>query len=127
MKEKPFVYRDNRALHEKAMKENTRIAITQRNIEFTLAHQHDSLEELSCYLRQCKQELGHIPAQAEIIGGDLLVLRFGSWVEALNYSGYVNCTGPAVNGLPLERTALFEEEYARQSAQHAHGRKARKK
>ena len=127
MKGKPFRDQDNRALHERRMKERTRIVVTQKNIEFILAHQHDSREELARYLRQCKKELGHIPAQSEVIGGDLLALRFGSWVEALNYSGYMNCKGTAVSALPLERTAIFQEEYERQSKQHVKDKEARKK
>ena len=127
MKGKPFRDRDNRALHERRMKERTRIVVTQKNIEYILAHQHDSREELARYLRQCKKELGHIPAQSEVIGGDLLALRFGSWVEALNYSGYMNCKGTAVSALPLERTAIFQEEYERQSKQHVKDKEARKK
>ena len=127
MKGKPFRDQDNRALHERRMKERTRIVVTQKNIEYILAHQHDSREELARYLRQCKKELGHVPAQSEVIGGDLLALRFGSWVEALNYSGYVNCKGTAVSALPLERTAIFQEEYERQSKQHVKDKEARKK
>ena len=127
MKGKPFRDRDNRALHERRMKERTRIVVTQKNIEYILAHQHDSREELARYLRQCKKELGHVPAQSEVIGGDLLALRFGSWVEALNYSGYVDYKGPALSALPLERTAIFQEEYERVSAQHIKDKEARKK
>lgn len=127
MKGKPFRDRDNQALHDKRMNESVRVAISRKNIEFILAHQHDSREELARYLRQCKKELGHIPAQSEVIGGDLLALRFGSWVEALNYSGYMNCKGTAVSALPLERTAIFQEEYERLSAQHIKDKEVRKK
>ena len=127
MKGKPFRDQDNRALHERRMKECTRIVVTQKNIEYILAHQHDSREELARYLRQCKEELGHVPAQSEVIGGDLLALRFGSWATALNYSGYVDYKGPALSALPLERTAIFQEEYERQSALHVQQKKARKK
>ena len=127
MKGKPFRDRDNQALHDKRMNESVRVAISRKNIEFILAHQHDSREELARYLRQCKKELGHVPAQSEVIGGDLLALRFGSWVEALNYSGYMNCKGTAVSALPLERTAIFQEEYERLSAQHIKDKEARKK
>ena len=127
MKGKPFRDQDNRALHERRMKERTRIVVTQKNIEYILAHQHDSREELARYLRQCKKELGHVPAQSEVIGGDLLALRFGSWVEALNYSGYKNCKGTAVSALPLERTAIYQEEYERLSEQHIKDKEARKK
>lgn len=127
MKGKPFRDQDNRALHERRMKERTRIVVTQKNIEYILAHQHDSREELARYLRQCKKELGHVPAQSEVIGGDLLALRFGSWATALNYSGYVDYKGPALSALPLERTAIFQEEYNRLSEQHVKDKEARKK
>ena len=126
MKGKPFRDRDNQALHDKRMNESVRVAISRKNIEFILAHQHDSREELARYLRQCKKELGHVPAQSEVIGGDLLALRFGSWATALNYSGYVDYRGPALSALPLERTAIFQEEYERQSALHVQQKKARK-
>ena len=127
MKGKPFRDRDNQALHDKRMNESVRVAISRKNIEFILAHQHDSREELARYLRQCKKELGHVPAQSEVIGGDLLALRFGSWATALNYSGYVDYKGPALSALPLERTAIFQEEYERLSAQHIKDKEARKK
>ena len=54
-------------------------------------------------------------------------LRFGSWVNALEYSGFSVSTGPAVSNFPLERTALFQAEYERQSAMHAQAKKDRKK
>ena len=127
MKGKPFRDRDNQALHDKRMNESVRVAISRKNIEFILAHQHDSREELARYLRQCKKELGHIPAQSEVIGGDLLALRFGSWVEALNYSGYVDYKGPALSALPLERTAIFQAEYEHQSELHKKAKQERKK
>ena len=127
MKGKAFRDRDNQALHEKKMNESVRMAVSRQNIEFIFAHQHDSREELARYLRQCKKELGHVPAQSEVIGGDLLALRFGSWATALNYSGYVDYKGPALSALPLERTAIFQEEYERLSAQHIKDKEARKK
>ena len=127
MKGKPFRDQDNRALHERRMKERARIVVTQKNIEYILAHQHDSREELARYLRQCKKELGHVPAQSEVIGGDLLALRFGSWATALNHCGYVDYKGPALSALPVERTAIFQAEYKRLSEQHVKDKEARKK
>lgn len=123
MKDKPFYYQDNRALHERKMNEAARLEISRRNIEFILEHQKDSAAELAKYLRRCQAELGHVPAQSEILGGDLLALRFGSWVNALAYSGFPVSTGPAVSNFPLERTALFQAEYERQSALHAQAKK----
>ena len=93
MKDKPFYYQDNRALHERKMNEAARLEISRRNIEFILEHQKDSAAELARYLRRCQAELGHVPAQSEILSGDLLALRFGSWVNALAYSGFPVSTG----------------------------------
>lgn len=42
MKDKPFYYQDNRALHERKMNEAARLEISRRNIEFILEHQKDS-------------------------------------------------------------------------------------
>lgn len=47
MKGKPFRDQDNRALHERRMKERTRIVVTQKNIEYILAHQHEPHQILS--------------------------------------------------------------------------------
>ena len=127
MKGKPFRDRDNQALHDKRMNESVRVAISRKNIEFILAHQHDSREELARYLRQCKKALGHVPAQSEIIGGDLLALRFGSWEKALSDSGYLNSIGHAVSAFPLERTAIFQAEYEHQSELHKKAKQERKK
>lgn len=127
MKDKPFYYQDNRALHEKRLKERVRAAISKRNIEFTLAHQHDSIPELVRYVRQCKEELGHVPARAEIIGGEFLELRFGSWFNVLRCSGYVNYSGTVPNTPSLEHTELYRAEYDRQWEQHKQAKKDRKK
>ena len=123
----PFFYRDNRTLHEKRMIESVRMALSRQNIEFILAHQNDSLAELSRYLRRCKYELGHVPAQSEVLGGELLTLRFGSWARALDSSGFTNYTGQAASNVPMERTALFQAEYERQSALHVQQKKEHKK
>ena len=84
MKDKPFYYQDNRALHERKMNEAARLEISRRNIEFILEHQKDSAAELANYLRRCQAELGHVPAQSEVLGGDLLALRFGSGIQRLS-------------------------------------------
>lgn len=35
------------------------------------------------YLRDCMEDIGHPPARVEVIGGDFLEYRFGSWQKAL--------------------------------------------
>ena len=63
--------------------------IARRNTEFILDHQHDTLEQLSAYLKACMDDIGHPPARVEVIGGSFLEYRFGSWTKALRsfYSG----------------------------------------
>ena len=63
--------------------------IARRNTEFILDHQNDSLEQLSAYLKACMDDIGHAPAKVEVIGGDYIEYRFGSWAKALGkiYSG----------------------------------------
>ena len=126
MKGKPFRDRDNRALHERRMKERTRIVVTQKILNISL-HINTIPEKNLLATYGNAKELGHVPAQSEVIGGDLLALRFGSWATALNYSGYVDYKGPALSALPLERTAIFQEEYERLSEQHIKDKGARKK
>lgn len=53
MKDKPFYYQDNRALHERKMNEAARLEISRRNIEFILEHQKDSAAELARYQGTC--------------------------------------------------------------------------
>ena len=127
MKDKPFIYRDNNAIHDKIMRERVRLIITQRDIEFTLTHQRDTLEELSQYLRQCKKELKHIPARTEVVGGELVELRFGSWANDLKQSGFKDYTGAAVHTPALENTALYRAEYDRQQELHKQAKEERKK
>lgn len=63
--------------------------IAYKNIQFILAHQNDTREQLTAYLKACMEDLGHAPAKVEVIGGDLIEYRFGSWKKAIGkiYNG----------------------------------------
>ena len=37
--------------------------IAYQNIQFILAHQNDTLEQLTAYLSACTDKLGHVPAE----------------------------------------------------------------
>ena len=74
---------------KKVLTQRTLLALSRRNVEFVLAHQADSKQQLADYLRQCRAELGHIPGRTEVIGGDLIELRFRGWATALCASGLV--------------------------------------
>ena len=63
--------------------------IAQKNTLFILEHQNDTLEQLSAYLQTCMESIGHPPARVEVIGGDYIEYRFGTWQKALRsfYAG----------------------------------------
>lgn len=88
--------------------------LAYKNIEFILAHQNDTLEELSAYLKDCAQELGHIPARVEVIGGDLIEYRFDSWERAIRsfYSGKITTakTPPKFENRKIVQELLAQEE-----------------
>lgn len=63
--------------------DRVRQIIARKNTQFILDHQHDSLEQLSAYLKACMDDIGHPPARVEVIGGDYIEYRFGSWQKAL--------------------------------------------
>ena len=65
--------------------------IAYKNVQFIIEHQHDSLKELSAYLKSCMEEIGHPPAMCEVIGGEYIQYRFGSWQAAIRsfYAGKI--------------------------------------
>ena len=66
--------------------------IAQKNTQFILDHQNDTLAQLSAYLKACMEDIGHPPARVEVIGGAFLEYRFESWTKALRsvYTGKVS-------------------------------------
>lgn len=78
-----------RAEREKLLLRRAERAIARKNTQFIIDHQHDAPEELSAYLRACMDALDHVPAKEEVIGGDYLEYRFGSWTNAIRsvYTG----------------------------------------
>ena len=64
---------------EEELAERTVTAIARKNIEFALAHQNDSLEQLKKYLQDCAKKLGRTPTRTEIIGR--------SWAPAAQMRG----------------------------------------
>lgn len=100
--------------HKRILRERAHRAITRKNVEFILEHQNDRLFALTMYLKQCQQELGHPPARTEIIGGDYIEMRFGTWEKALLSIGVRN--GAQIDrATPWpEKTKLFQDELALQ-------------
>lgn len=111
---------------QRTLEQNTRTALSKKNVAFILEHQHDSLTQLAAYLKSCKAELGYPPTRTEVIGGDYIEMRFGSWSKALQAAGILDKR--AQNALPKkqENTKLYQDEYAAQKILHQQ-EKARKK
>ena len=68
--------------------------IAYKNVQFIIEHQNDTLEQLSAYLQSCMEDIGHPPAMVEVIGGEYIQYRFGTWTKALRsfYSGKITNT-----------------------------------
>lgn len=114
----------NEAALRKVLTQRTLVALSKQNVAFVLEHQNDTWQELSQYLARCQAALGRAPARTEVLGGDFIELRFGSWGKALASIGI-----HGGNRLPtpsLENTKLFREEYDRQRAADKHAKREKK-
>lgn len=111
---------------QRTLDQNTRAALSKRNVAFILEHQHDSLTQLAAYLKKRKAELGYPPTRTEVIGGDYIEMRFGSWSKALQAAGVLDKRAWGVLPKKLENTKLYQDEYAAQKLLHQQ-EKARKK
>ena len=58
-------------------------ALEAQEQAFASQHTLDSDEQLLMYLRQCAATLRHTPWPREIVGGNLIERRFGTWQAAL--------------------------------------------
>ena len=90
--------------------------IAQKNTLFILEHQNDTLEQLSAYLQICMESICHPPARVEVIGGDYIEYRFGTWQKALRsfYAGKMTevKNPPLFEDRQIVRT-LYDAEQAR--------------
>ena len=58
-------------------------ALQAQEEQFELEHGSDTDGQLADHLRGCAQRLGHSPWPKEIVGGEMICRRFGSWDRAL--------------------------------------------
>lgn len=84
--------------------------IAYKNVQFILEHQSDTLEQLSAYLQSCMEDIGHPPAMVEVIGGEYIQYRFGSWQKAIRtfYSGKITNTK---NPPPFKERKIVRDLY----------------
>lgn len=114
----------NEAALRKVLTQRTLVALSKQNVAFVLEHQNDTWQELSQYLARCQAALGRAPARTEVLGGDFIELRFGSWGKALASIGVEN--GGRLPTPSLENTRLFRDEYERQRAADKHAKREKK-
>ena len=64
---------------DQQVEKRTKLALHQKQIVFAKEHKEDSNEQLLTYVRQAAEELGFTPNAGEMIGGEYISSRFGSW------------------------------------------------
>ena len=115
----------NEAALRKVLTHRTLVSLSKQNVAFVLEHQNDTWQELSQYLARCQATLGRAPARTEVLGGDFIELRFGSWGKALASIGVEN--GGRLPTPDIENTRLFRDEYDRQRAADKQAKLEKKK
>lgn len=111
---------DQQDAHTSQILNRVKHIIARKNTQFILDHQHDSLEDLSKYLQACMEDIGHPPARVEIIGGDYIEYRFGSWQKALRsfYDGKASAN--LKNPPAFTKRKIVQDLCAKLEAQEVH-------
>ena len=76
-------YPGRQNIYDSTIRRMVQEALEQQEQEFLLAHETDTNEQLLDYLRTCAVKLNHTPWPEEILGGSVILARFGSWERAL--------------------------------------------
>lgn len=108
------------------IKQRTLSSISMQNVAFVLEHQNDTLNDLAKYLRSCCAACDHTPTRTEVIGGDYIEYRFGSWKKALQAIGVKNEWVLNAGPRKLENTKLYLDEYAAQKKLHQQEKQQKK-
>ena len=98
----------------------TREALPRLNKQFALAHFSDSDEELLEYIRQQAKSIGRTANACEVIGGKFIARRLGNWCNAVQAAGLPR-PGDVI---PLEKRAIYKQEFKRQAQLFKEERKA---
>ena len=94
-------------------------ALEEKETAFSQAHAADTDAQLLDYLRICAVNLGHTPYPKEIVGGKLLLARFGTWENALRSAKLPQPTTPnkvSTFALVIQETKHQEELYRQKKA-----------
>lgn len=101
---------DAKALRRKKDDEGRQADLTrvENDMAWGRLHEHDSDEQLLCYVKTMVEELGHTPVAQEVPGAAYISQRFGSWAVVLTVAGLplpvgVKPANPKTLKLYLER------------------------
>ena len=109
-------------IYEATIRRMVTQALEEQEQAFALAHGADSEEQLLDYLCRCASALKHTPWPREIVGGNYISQRFGSWQNALVKSNLPAPNVPdKVNGF-----ARYQEEIERQKVLYREKKAAKK-
>lgn len=102
---------DGNKWREKKIMQYTLAAIQQKNDVFVQEHQADTDEQLIEYLWVCAKAIGHTPCKVEVLGGDMIAERFGSWEDALTAAQLPK----PWNGVKLQHAKIYYRELRHQT------------
>ena len=109
-------------IYEATIRRMVNEAIETQEQAFAQNRGGDSDAQLLAYLRFCADRLGHSPWPREIVGGNLIGQRFGTWGRALQKAKLPKPTTPD----KLTSFARYLEETERQKAAYREKKAAKK-
>ena len=107
---------------EKQIDQRVRAALHEQETAFANAHFKDTDAQLLEYVRQWTKKMGYTPNRGEIIGGQLIERRFGTWEKVIKEARV-----PWPSKMPaLAKRMIYKQEYQKQEALFAEERAAAK-
>jgi len=97
-----MAYPGRQNIYEATIRRMVQAALDEQEQLFRQQHEADTDAQLITYLCSCAAQLQHTPWPGEIVGGDFIKERFGTWHQAL-----------ALAKLPTPRTANQSKTFAR--------------
>ena len=97
-----MAYPGRQNIYEATIRRMVQAALDEQEQLFRQQHEADTDAQLITYLCSCAAQLQHTPWPGEIMGGDFIKERFGTWHQAL-----------ALAKLPTPRTANQSKTFAR--------------
>ena len=97
-----MAYPGRQNIYEATIRRMVQAALDEQEQLFRQQHEADTDAQLITYLCSCAAQLQHTPWPGEIVGGDFIKERFGTWPQALTLAK-----------LPAPRTANQSKAFTR--------------